>query len=1092
MKKAKKAIGVLAAVLTLAVFLFAAACADGKAPEPTFTLTFVCNGATPIDPITATAGSEITPPADPQKANSIFDGWYESPDFSGGAVELPTVMPRANKTYYARFAAARTLTYVYNLNNVPHENGIAADTVAEGETVTVKDGAAYGVDGYLFMGWSTAKNGLVYPTGTKNEGQYNAGETVMPDGNLTLYAQWAKGYDAGNGETVYVYSPLIGKGQGASVYMNAQGETKFGFAEEDENGYTKIEFYYDEAVKEGRLYKGGTFLFCDGLTGNYLRYDHVTETSVANILALDGYGNATYSSIVGSQTRVDLYGHYSYNAKYDDYTFAGADPQTGEETGTFYFMLGEGATQGFTGNFTVQGEESGSYMLYDNGELLSNRLDLNGYGTAKRYAYDFETDSFVVISESEYKGTENYTGVLGEWEMTENNQTVRFILNLVTDPGGDVPVFIEFDAAHEGDLTGENGDTLYLDGYGNARYTQSGGTAFEGVCAFKNTLITFIPYIEDGDGVHAGGKMYFNVDWQNTTFTANNTGYITDGGVLVAYEGDSSVIVVPDDVTEIANDVFKGKNIASVTIPASVLSIGARAFENEYTLTRAIFLSETPIAIDWAKETCPFRWPSNSFVIVVPQACVEAYKAAWSDCPYTIKGSVEVTILPEFEVENGVLVRYNKPGDAADAYEITIPEGVTEIADFVFRGFTFITGVDLKGVTKIGEGAFAGCENLQTVSALNVDEIGVGAFEFCTSLGAGDGTVELPRIVRIGANAFQGCEKLKLVRLGATLTNIGDKAFAECNIYEGDPLVIELIGTTPPALGEKVFIGNIAVRIKVKDIAVALACFNEPTFNAYCRHLYIESGSEKGLYLDGADTLELDGRAVFLKGTLWLYAIDGNTITFYEYDAETATYATLTGAYEEGRVTVTLGGVSRTFVKTGETITYTSTDGLYTLVCRPADIDPETYADTSYAGYATVTFNGAEVQLHIQGFSVKKILNFLDADSKRYDFSITLLSGNMFSYEKEAAESYVRNITAPDGSVLNLHYLGKSVYVFGRLKIDVGDGVLLPEWSDYGTLATFTSANECTFTRMYKNTTYRVTVTFSADRATFTYTYEVV
>ncbi len=1092
MKRAKKYIEfILAVAMILTTFLFVAAC-KGNPTVTIVKLTFVCDEVT-IPPISAAAGSEITPPEDPQKTGYLFRGWYETSDFSGEKVELPSVMPETDKTYYARFVAARSISYDYNLEGVNHTGSIAEEVVGSGETVTVKNGDDFGADGYLFMGWSETKDGLVYPMGSKNDGQYNAGDKVTPDADLTLYAQWAKGYDAGNGERVYVYSPLIGKGQGAAVYVNAQGEKKFGFAAKEDDGFTKIEFYYDEATKEGRLYDNGTFVFNDGLKGNYLRYDYVTKTNGSNILALDGYGSATYSSVVGSQTRVDMFGSYTYNAQYGDYSFTVIDQQSGKETGdVFYFTLADSTVGEFTGDFIVQGGESGSYMLYSSGELFYDRLDLNGYGTAKRYAYDAETDSFVQIYEGAYSGADNYTDFLGEWQTVENGQTIRFILNVVSDPSGDVPVFIEFDSAHEGELSSENGDTLYLDGYGNARYTQS-GTSFEGVCAFQNTVITFIPYIEGDGGVQAGGKLYFNVDWQQMTFTVNNTGYIIDGGVLVSYEGDASVIVIPDGVTAIADDVFKGKNVVSVTIPASVETIGSRAFENQYTLTKAIFLAKTPITMDWSKEKCPFRWPSNSFIIVVPEDSLEAYKTAWSDCPYTIKGSEEVNVLPEFEIDNGVLVRYNKPNDAPDSYVVTIPAEVSAIAKFVFRGFPFIKGVDLCNVTSVGEGAFSYCENLQTVTALKVKEIGVGAFEYCVSLGTNDGKIEFPSVTHVGANAFQGCEKLKLVRLGEHLSGIDQKAFSECHIYQDEaPLMIELMGKIPPIMAEKIFIGNIAVRIKVTDISVALACFAEPTFNAYCRHLYIESGNEKGVYIDGADTIEIDGRAIFMKEESMLYAIDGSVINFYQYDAQTATLAMFTGTYEEGKITVNLGGVPRTFVKAGETITYTSEDGLYTLVCKPSDIDPESYAETNYEGYATVTFNGAETQMKIIGFTQKKIQNFLDADGKRYDFTITILPGNTFSYAKQVAENYVRNITAVDGSVLNLHYLGKSVYIFGTLKIDVGGGTFLPEWSDYGVLATFTSVNVCTFTRMYKNTTYRITVTFSEDHTTFTYTYEVV
>ena len=75
---------------------------------------------------------------------------------------------------------------------------------------------------------------------------------------------------------------------------------------------------------------------------------------------------------------------------------------------------------------------------------------------------------------------------------------------------------------------------------------------------------------------------------------------------------------------------------------------------------------------------------------------------------------------------------------------------------------------------------------------------------------------------------------------------------------EHGPLFIELLGENAPIMGEKVFSGNIATRIKVNDINVAIKCFEESTFAAYNRHLYIESGDEKGLYLDGTDPLEMD------------------------------------------------------------------------------------------------------------------------------------------------------------------------------------------------------------------------------------------
>ena len=93
-------------------------------------------------------------------------------------------------------------------------------------------------------------------------------------------------------------------------------------------------------------------------------------------------------------------------------------------------------------------------------------------------------------------------------------------------------------------------------------------------------------------------------------------------------------------------------------------------------------------------------------------------------------------------------------------------------------------------------------------------------------------------------------------------------------------------------MGEKVSTGNISFRIKVKNIDVAIACFEAAGWNSYCRHLYIESGAERGKYMCGAELLDIDGRATFQSTYLMMYKIDGAKITFYEYDASIGDYST--------------------------------------------------------------------------------------------------------------------------------------------------------------------------------------------------------
>ena len=63
--------------------------------------------------------------------------------------------------------------------------------------------------------------------------------------------------------------------------------------------------------------------------------------------------------------------------------------------------------------------------------------------------------------------------------------------------------------------------------------------------------------------------------------SAHPNEFVVIGGCLIAYNGNDAVpleLVVPDDVRVIADEVFKDFRISSVTIPASVTSIGEDAF----------------------------------------------------------------------------------------------------------------------------------------------------------------------------------------------------------------------------------------------------------------------------------------------------------------------------------------------------------------------------------------------------------------------------------------------------------------------------------------------------------------------------------
>ena len=111
---------------------------------------------------------------------------------------------------------------------------------------------------------------------------------------------------------------------------------------------------------------------------------------------------------------------------------------------------------------------------------------------------------------------------------------------------------------------------------------------------------------------------------------------------------------------------------------------------------------------------------------------------------------------------------------------VTIPNSVTSIGYFIFRGCSGLTSVTIpESVTTIGYYAFAGCSSLPSISLPNsVEYIEIGAFHSCSSLTS----VTIPNNVSgIDNSAFYKCTKLSSVTFGNRLGYIGDEAFRGCS-----------------------------------------------------------------------------------------------------------------------------------------------------------------------------------------------------------------------------------------------------------------------------------------------------------------------
>ena len=115
----------------------------------------------------------------------------------------------------------------------------------------------------------------------------------------------------------------------------------------------------------------------------------------------------------------------------------------------------------------------------------------------------------------------------------------------------------------------------------------------------------------------------------------------------------------------------------------------------------------------------------------------------------------------------------------ANLTNVTIPEGVTEIASVAFLGCTSLTNVAFpRSVTNIGSQSFKSCTSLTSITIpSSVDRTGSSAFYNCTKLT--NVTIE-KGVTRIGSGMFKGCTDLTGITIPDTVISIGDEAFLGC------------------------------------------------------------------------------------------------------------------------------------------------------------------------------------------------------------------------------------------------------------------------------------------------------------------------
>jgi hypothetical protein len=248
--------------------------------------------------------------------------------------------------------------------------------------------------------------------------------------------------------------------------------------------------------------------------------------------------------------------------------------------------------------------------------------------------------------------------------------------------------------------------------------------------------------------------------------------YTTNDGTITitGYTGSGGAVLIPGTldgfpVTTIGDSAFRQRDLTSVTIPNSVLTLGDRAFFGCTNLASVTLGNSVTAIQDWAFSRC------------------------YSLTGITFPASVTTIGEGAFYLCTGLT-------------NVTIPDSVVSVDDWAFAWCAYLAQVTFgNGLSRIDDRTFSHCFSLTSVTIPDgVKSIGTKAFSSCYSL---TNVVIGNGVTKIESWVFSDCYSLTEVTIGKRLRSIGDWAFYLCANLKA----VNFRGDTPTLSNSGVFAG---------------------------------------------------------------------------------------------------------------------------------------------------------------------------------------------------------------------------------------------------------------------------------------------
>lgn len=245
-------------------------------------------------------------------------------------------------------------------------------------------------------------------------------------------------------------------------------------------------------------------------------------------------------------------------------------------------------------------------------------------------------------------------------------------------------------------------------------------------------------------------------------------------GVLLGYYGPGGDIVIPNTVTKIGDEAFKGnKKVTGVTIPGSVVDIGNNAFEACENLKKVAFTNPGEARNNLLIRLSAFKDCTKLTDVEIPARVKQIVGNIFKGCTSLMEIKVNANN-PYYFAQDGVLF-----GPALVEYSPKYDDNYVLLAYPAGRQgeYTIPSKVNGKEIDQIWTSGFEGAVGLTDITIpASIGRLGTAAFE-----STGLTHVTIPDTVQqVDPAVFQNCTKLVSVKLPARLAEIDQYMFANC------------------------------------------------------------------------------------------------------------------------------------------------------------------------------------------------------------------------------------------------------------------------------------------------------------------------